>query len=333
MKRLNSTISTCFSAILLLFVGHALHGAPARGIVREKLTEQGIKVGYASSSGRHVAIGVAEAKFSSVENAGAFAMQRERLYKLALFRAKQEILFSVKTSMEAKDALDDNFRADGSARSSFLSMVKMLSEGLYCGFLPIASAESFENGRYQVAIAVGWSEKSEMKARRMLSGKIDIPEGGVFDGSEWTKWAEDKDFSFIVGAWLFLDSAGFIRYAGVGFADVEGKKGATLAAARIKAKSKATQALAYALYGDIEASTQATQVAIREEDSEGKASEAVEEDFLNRIQMSLKNKVFRGNEVYTTTVVHPISGHKIFISIVGIEPDNLSEMNLLTDLP
>ena len=50
---------------------------------------------------------------------------------------------------------------------------------------------------------------------------------------------------------------------------------------------------------------------------------------MSRIDQSVKNKNFRDAEVYTTTVVHPITGHSIFVSVAGIEPCDLVEMNLL----
>lgn len=202
----------------------------------------------------------------------------------------------------------------------------MQASGLYCGFLPLASAESLEHGRYQVAVAVGWSEKSERDAQRSLSADAPVPE--ELPSSAWKEWAEGKDFAFIVGGWPFIDGDGIRRFAGVGVADAEGKKGPAMTAAMRMARARATQALAYALYCDIESSKLAKQIGSRLENSDGSATEITVESFLVRIDQKINAKAFCDTEVYSTTVVHPLTGRKLFVSVAGIEPGDLAKMHL-----
>ena len=321
--------TTVLAAVVLCFSVASVFAESAKSIVKRDLASIGVSVGFDRDRNRHVAIGVAESDVAGSTLPAHLLSVREGLYKRALFRAKQSVLEEVAADMTADDGISDRFNADESSEMVSRSAMLMQAGGLYCGFLPLASAESLEKGRYQVAIAVGWSEKSERDAQRSLSSNALVPEDEELPSPAWKEWASDKDFAFIVGGWPFVDSAGIRRFVGVGVVDAEGKSGTSMVAAMRLARSKATQALAYALYGDIESSKLAEQLGVRREDADGDAVELTIESFVNRISQAVKNKAFRDTEVYTTTVVHPVTGRKLFVSVAGIEPRDLAEMNLL----
>ena len=249
-----SNLTTALAAAFLLFSASSGFAESAKAIVKRDLSSVGVSVGFDQDRNRHVAIGVAEADVSDSTLPAHLFSTRERLYKVALFRAKQTVLEELAAEMTAADKVADRFNADGSSEMISQSAMLMQAGGLYCGFLPLASAESLERGRYQVAVAVGWSEKSERDAQRSLSADARLPDDEELPSPAWKEWAADKDFAFIVGGWPFVDGEGIRRFVGVGVADIEGKSAATKVAAMRLARVKATQALAYALYGDIESS-------------------------------------------------------------------------------
>lgn len=319
-----------FSVAFLFFLPFG-RAEPAKSIVVRNLLSKSVPIGHDVAKQRYVALGVAENDIPEGMELSHLLPIRDRLYAIALLRAKQCLLEEIAVVMSGEDRISDRFSADNLAETLDESAMKVWASGLYCGFLPLASAESLENGRYQVAIAVGWSKKSEMDARAALMGAGPFPENDVIPSPAWEAWASRKDFSFLCGAWPFVDSEGIRRFVGIGTADADGKKGKDFLTAMRLAKSKAEGALALALYGDIESSKMAGQIVARSQTSSGVSEKISTECFEDRIFQSVKDKRFMMAEVYTTTVVHPLSGRKLFVSVVGIEPKDLAEMRILGD--
>ena len=61
-----------------------------------------------------------------------------------------------------------------------------------------------------------------------------------------------------------------------------------------------------------------------DDESESEVEQMVAESMRKSAKVQMKDA-----EVYTTTVVHPLTGRKLFVSVAGIEPRDLAEMNLL----
>jgi len=301
----------------------------ATATVRRHLASAGIAPGYDPVTRKHVALGVAETDVPDGADSLFLLSVRERLHPIALLRAKQNLLEEMSATVAGTDAVADRFAADGSAETLGKSALTVWANGLYCGFLPLFAAESLENGRYQVALAVEWSAQSERDARAALSGNGPMPRNDAIPSPEWKKWASSRDFSLLCGAWPFFDSEGIRRFAGVGVADAEGKTGAELLAAMRLARAKAAQALAQALYGDIAAGKTAAQMLALDGAGDGAGAAVSLESFDKAIRQSVQGKSFRDAEVHETTAVHPISGRKLCVSVVGIEPRDLAEMGLL----
>ena len=149
------------------------------------------------------------------------------------------------------------------------------------------------------------------------------------EADEWSAWAATHDFASSGTTASFTGSDGVRRWVGIGLADIEGKTGISLAAAQRSARQAAGAELAYALFGEAEAQSVARRLKEASSDGAGTSETFSTQEFENSVTLSVKAKTVRDAEVYTTTVVHPLTGRKLFVSVAGIEPRDLAEMNLL----
>ena len=307
-------------------------GEDAEGVVRSWLRGKGIRLGYDSKARRMVQLCVINKELgASKSNPVEFEKIRARAFLCAESMARGSVMRSLTHVVEMKaESLsfsgEDNANLDtavaSQARSSFFPY----------GCRVETSYETVEDGILQTAVALSWNPDDEKGIRRALFSPPDafdpLPEPRS-PSPEWASWAEKQDFARMPGFRSFKDSEGVWRFVGIGMADIEGKSGAGLLAAMRIARQVAGANLAYALFGSVE-SCRHLRKRMAESEENGESESDVEVFVSETLGKSAKAHM-KDAEVYTTTVVHPLTGRKLFVSVVGIEPRDLAEMNLLGD--
>lgn len=305
--------------ILLLAVLAALplfSAERARDRVRADLKKSGIRVGVSFKDKSYVFIGYHAAE----TNLSTHVAMRESFYQRAVLRAKHDLLKARRTTVTAGDTVQ---MLDDGVQSVILtkSTCKYLSEAQLHGSSVIASAESWDadKGVYEVAVAVAWSRKLEADGLR-AAGR-GLPSGDeVEDSPEWEKELSKLHLAGVIGSRQFVDSQGKRRFFGVGAADIEGRRGKQLRDAVRIAELRAARNLGFALHSD--AALQDTAVSVLKMMNSGGLSETEAwEEFVMRVSQRCARTIM-GHEVFSAdTVVHPLTGHRLYISVYGVEPN------------
>lgn len=305
-------------------------GMGADDTVRQRLRAKGLRIGYDAGNRRVVQMETLVKEVSAVSaNAQGFERQRALSFFCAGELARSAIVRSVSHVMDAR-AASGNVSDNGTAGQGTAVDSTVRSALILYGCELEAVAETLEDGVLETTVALSWSPDAEKEMRRALSAPPDAfspVRDGPTPSSEWERWASQQDFGRTLGFRSFRDSGGIPRFAGIGTADVEGKTGASLVAAMQVARMSATANLAYALFGRIEASRSIRKLLTETEAGEDITSR-IETEVSEQVQKSAR-AVLPAAEVYTTTVVHPLTGRELFVSVVGIEPQKLAEMRIL----
>lgn len=301
------------------------HGAAADA-VRTWLAKNGIQEGYDAERERFVIVDDSQRELASLDGPDFFKV-REQMGLVAVFSAKRELIEGLAMTMSSEDSVE--LKSDGKeTEQTTKSVIDIFSRRILHGCTVLHTAESYEDGVYQVAVAVAWSEKLEKAACAALAGNRPktTPEQ---DEAEWSTWAERTDFARRIGPAQFTDSHGVYRYAGVGCVDVEGKKGKEMLSAKKAAEEKAKQALVYSLWADTVAHDHAVTVLRERSASDGDTSEATE-DFVSRVSQACKRSVVK-KDIFKGKVVHPLTGRTMFVHVAGIDPATLAEQRILEE--
>ncbi len=255
-----------------------------------------------------------------------FLVARNATVKVAERNARAEIMRLVSTRMSGVRAT--RLETDGSAYAeSTGSLVDVFSNEPLHGCETVCVREEKDGDTIHVAVAMKWSAAAEAEALAAKRGDVDFD--ALSEADEWSAWAATHDFASSGTTASFTGSDGVRRWVGIGLADIEGKTGISLAAAQRSARQAAGAELAYALFGEAEAQSVARRLKEASSDGAGTSETFSTQEFENSVTLSVKAKTVRDAEVYTTTVVHPLTGRKLFVSVAGIEPRDLAEMNLL----
>ena len=297
----------------------------AGAFVAEKLDSAGIRTGRDDKTGRIVEMAVASREIDSVANDKLLSL-RDELAMAAILDAKTKIAHLLRDEFTIEERAVTKTTDDGGERTERITRHRAHSKQIWLGMAIICTAESLKDGMYSVCAAVGWSGETAKAVFGQLSvAKSVLNEDAAGISPEWAVWAAKQDFTTLFGPRTFIDSAGIRRYVGVGFADVEGKKGAALISAMRLARVKASRNLLFSVFSDLEADEIISQTLVT--DADGEIS--LDSDVRNRILQRCRSKHLFDNEVHTLTINHPITGRAMFVSVAGVEPERLAEMNLL----
>ena len=322
------------SCILPIVFSGAAVAAPlgAEQHVREMLAQSGIKRGVDATTGRYVFIGTCERTPPDPATSKTFLRLRAECAAVAELSAKRDILVAFRPTYSGKDS--DIIQSDNSGASRITtSIFKTLASEALSGASVVASAESWDaaTGVYQVAVAVAWTKK--LVAAAVDETPPPAPISEEEDQAEWDRWLEGIDLSIALGMRQFVDSRGCRRFAGIGCADVEGKAGAALNAARIVAETEAKASLALGLYGDSEMQSVATSTMTERTSASGELSVDAWETFVGKIRARCRNKQLRGRVVRSETVVHPVTGRHMLVCVYGMTAADQAEMNQRNNNP
>lgn len=287
------------------------------------LAEHRLNYGYDAKSQSCVLIGSAEKKIAASVSSPAFLAVRNSAVRVAELNARAELMRVVSSTISGERT--DRQEANGvNLRQTTKSLVELFSNEPLYGCETVCVREERDGEWVRVAVAMRWSAEAEREARAAKSGDLNWDILSV--ENEWKIWAETFDFSRAGSFASFVGSDGIRRWVGIGYADLE--RGPRVVAERL-ARQNATAGLAYSLFGESE--TQSVANRIFKEISQGSDwSEAtIVNRFDNMVSQAVKGKIIRDSEVFTTTIVHPLSGRKLFVSVAGINPRDLAEMKLL----
>lgn len=318
-------LAAVVSAVLSFFQATALRGGVVES-VEVFLDEHRMPFGYDATAHSCIFIGKAKGDLHAPLDSPEFLAARNKLIRVAEREAKAEIMRVVSSSLSATRAR--TLEAGGDAFSAASgSLVSLFANTPLRGCETLCVREEKATDSIQVAVAMKWSSAMEREAASALEGSVDF--SGISTEDEWQKWAERFDFVHAGCSASFVGSDGIRRWVGIGVADIEGKRGASAVAAMQVARLKATAELAYALFGETEAQAVARRYLTENASGASPARAVTSQEFESQIIQTVKSKRLLAAEVYTTTVVHPLTGRELFVSVVGIEPQKLAEMRIL----
>ena len=302
----------------------------AAAFVAGKLAEAGIREGRDRKTGKIVKTATASRAVASLPDAGIPKL-RDELAMVAVLDAKVEIAHLLRDEFTTDERTVRAVSGEGGPETAVrTSDHRARSEHVWLGMTVICTAESFKDGVYSVCAAVGWSQETEDAVRKQLAAPPPARKPAASGPSpEWAVWAAKQDFAHVFGPRTFVDSAGVRRYVGIAFADVEGKQGKPLLDARRDARVKASRNLLFSVFSDLEAEQLVSQTMVTADDK----VVSFDTDVRNRILQRCQSKHLLDDEVFSTTIVHPLTGRAMFVSVAGVEPEKLAEMKLLETSP
>lgn len=313
------------SIVVFIAIGSALKSyADAQALLKERILNAGLRIGFDKKNQRFVEIGSAETTVKDPASSMLIDKIRTDLGHVAVLTAKRDLMFKLSLEASGHDSVSTSLE-DGHSAQELMSVMRLFADAKLYGCKVISSAESWDaaTGKYQVSVAVGWSAKSSGRAALAFSEKnIDTANLDAEDSS-WKTLLEANDLSTMVGNRYFQGEDGALRFVGLGFAKVDGLSGPKLKIAMRKASMYAIANLAYSLYADSAAQEVATRYMKQIDAGSGKNLSWA--TFVSEIQNQCKNRIVRGHQVYTSTVEHPISGAKVFVSVYGIKLKQATE--------
>ena len=264
-------------------------------------------------------------------------VQRDMAVKRAVLMAKDEIIQAVKVELDAEDIVssmaspgmsDDEQKELG----EHVQKMKQSSDAEFRAAMPLFGAtcvrqtESWNKGKYQVAVALVWSPALERSARAIITGNKVICKPKE-NGKDIEAWLESINPAFMSGPIQFVDADGTRWFIGVsaGAAD-EDLDSLTLRNNRRIADLSAKQMLAFSLWGDVKAHEAKRQELVTKT-LNGKSSTEVAQWLDSTISQSIKGLPLRGmTQLYSEEVDHPVTGGRIYVSIYGINQNGAEDM-------
>lgn len=272
----------------------------AYDIVRAQLEANGLEPGYDASSGRLVSIGQFISHEIANPAASSFAAVRDHGLEKALHAAKFDILELICANVESTE--DSSKEPAGTPNKTNTTVVSV--NETVTGLRMLAMAESWtpeEGGVYEVAVAVGWSEKwHEAVMKRLLAES-----GASLSSEAEQEWLDRKNLASLVGPAAFSDPDGNLRMLGIGAADAE-TPGATA-----RAEAMARKFAAFSFPTAIKASRKLVSTMVGDEESL---------DFSQEYDEAVDPKPRTFLTVLSTEAVHPISGRKMAVVVVEAIP-------------
>ena len=266
-------------------------------------------------------------------------IQRDMAVKRAVLQAKVEIIEFIKSEVSAEDIVEfmggnspNATEADKKAAQEKAEAVKRMTQTSAAAFLAemplfgatcVRQAESWNKGKYQLAVALVWSPALERSARAVLTQEKIVckPKEG---GKDVEAWLEDVNPAFMCGPVQFVDADGTRWFVGISAmpADEDLNAQSRREFRRI-AELNAKQMAVFSLYGDVKAYEE-TKTRLASETAGAKAKSKVETaaELAQVLSQKVKDLPVRGlGKLYGEEVEHPVSGGMIYVAIYGINQD------------
>ena len=263
-------------------------------------------------------------------------VQRDMAVKRAVLMAKNEIIQAVKVELDAEDIVSSMSSPNMSddEQKELVERVQKMKQSSAAEFyaeMPLFGAtcvrqtESWNKGKYQVAVALVWSPALERSARAIITGDKVICKPKE-NGKDIEAWLESINPAFMSGPIQFVDADGTRWFIGVsaGAAD-EDLDSLTLRNNRRIADLSAKQMLAFSLWGDVKAHEAKRQELVTK--TLNGTSTEVAQWLDSTISQSIKGLPLRGmTQLYSEEVDHPVTGGRIYVSIYGINQNGAEDM-------
>lgn len=301
---------TAFVCLLISIIPLFIR-ADAERMILEKLSQAGLELGYDGENNRYLAVSVVRANIPNPSTFVAFDQKRSLMGKTAVLNARRDILYMLSVRVKTSDKVDYELCAKNSVKHT-KSVIEQFASRKMIGCKTLCTTESYdaESCEYQVAVAVGWSEKVDSNTERVWGGG-----DNSVDENQIGEWLKTHDLSVMVGWRDFVSADGRAYCVGIGQADIEGLTGSERVRAIRNAQMRAFSELAFAYDLDVVASDVATRV-LKEWNLDGLESRVLWEKFAAEI-MGSRHGAVQANEVYSVVLIHPITGTQKNISVYG----------------
>ena len=267
-------------------------------------------------------------------------VQRDMATKRAVLQAKAEIIQFVKAEVDAEDIVEmmggnapgvsEVAKKSVQQQAETFKGQKMKQKSIFATFseLPLFGAtcikqsESWNRGKYQIALAMAWSPALERAARGVLTGEKVICKPKE-NGKTVEEWIESVNPAFMSGPMQFVDNNGKRWFFGIsGAAADEDLDALTLKANKRIADLSAQQMLVFSLWGDVQAYEKMRQE-LETTSLDGKSETEVAQWMESKVSQAVKGLPIRGMvRLYSDEVEHPVTGGNIYVSIYGINQDD-----------
>ncbi len=295
------------------------------------------KRGWDSKKKRFVQISAEDFDCADPAKVQNVMVQRDMAVKRAVLMAKSEIIQSIKTDVDAEDivAAMSSPTTPADEQKELVSRVQKLKQSSSAEFsaeMPLFGAtcvrqsESWNKGKYQIAVALVWSPALERSARAIITGNKVVCKPKE-NGKSIEGWLEDVNPAFMSGPIQFVDADGTRWFLGVsaGAAD-EDLDSLTLRTNRKVADLSAKQMVAFSLWGDVK-SNEAIKQELAAKTLDGKSSTEVARWLESKVSQSIKGLPLRGmTQLLSEEVDHPVTGGRIYVSIYGINQNAAEDM-------
>ena len=264
-------------------------------------------------------------------------LQRDMAAKRVVLMAKRAIIESIKTDVNAEDIVSamstpDTPDAEKAELVKTIQTLKQKSVAEFNAEMPLFGAtcvrqsESWNKGKYQVAIVLVWSPALERSARAIITGNKAVCKPKE-NGKSVEEWLETVNPAFMSGPLQFVDADGTRWFLGISARDAEENLDAnTLRTNRRLADLSAKQMLAFSLWGDVKSHEINTNILVSTT-IDGKSSTEAAEYRELVISQSIKNLPLRGvNQLLSEEVDHPVTGGRIYVSIYGVNQNAAEDM-------
>jgi len=295
------------------------------------------KRGWDSKKKRFVQISAEDFDCEDPAKVQNVMVQRDMAVKRAVLMAKSEIIQSIKTDVDAEDIVSSMSSplATDAEKNELLQRVQKMKQSSAAAFqaeMPLFGAtcvrqsESWNKGKYQVAVALVWSPALERSARAIITGNKVVCKPKE-NGKSIEGWLEDVNPAFMSGPIQFVDADGTRWFLGVsaGAADEE-LDSLTLRTNRKLADLSAKQMVTFSLWGDVK-SNEAMRQELASKTLDGKSSTEVAQWLESKVSQAVKGLPLRGmSQLLSEEVEHPVTGGRIYVSIYGINQNAAEDM-------
>ena len=313
--------------------------ANAEAEVKAWLKAKKWRQGWDAKKKRFVQVSTGQFDCDDPAKAQNVMVQRDMAVKRAVLGAKVEIIEAVKTEIDAEDIVemmsgkaqglsdaDKKELADRVQKLKQISTAQFMSEMPLFGATCVRQSESWNRGKYQVAVVLVWSPALERSARAIITGNKAVCKPKE-DGKGIDEWLESVNPAFMSGPIQFVDKDGTRWFLGIsaGAAD-EDLDSLTMKTNRRLADLSAKQMLAFSLWGDVKAA-EAMRQELASSTFKGKSTTEVAQWLESKVSQSIKGLPLRGMvQLFNEEVEHPVTGGRIYVSIYGINQNGAEDM-------
>jgi hypothetical protein len=184
----------------------------------------------------------------------------------------------------------------------------------------VQSYESWIDGKYEVAVVLGWSKKAEQAAHASLLGAPIITKANPNKLSH-KDWIKSQDLDVICGPRSYTDNAGKRWTFGIHAVSSDGLSSAEKNRMRILGPREAKKTCMMALVSDIGSKVVAEQVLQERASGLNQSTAETAKSMEAKMSQEFVNADMAGiNVVYSKKLIHPISQREMTVYVAAADP-------------